>query len=274
MITPGEAYNIPLVNACAVYTVSKTPVYSSPGLKGEKVTEIPAWTVVHYEGLTDKSFDDEKMVRWLFVSWQDPKTLISTNGWAAQNHFERLTNEFQPNRVKNGTNLNSQDFLGEMCVAFVLGRSLQEVIEGLRVPKPDLISKIFRLRKQSLSHHQMQRLFQRFKIEPLWMVDVLLDTVVGAPVFTPLNVLKRTAKLSPLFEVWIDPLKQGRLCPQNGTGAVLLRSWVVVTKITPDGVADGWVELFNPFVNQVQRYVWYTFAESVGNPNGLAVYIT
>jgi hypothetical protein len=48
--------------------------------------------------------------------------------------------------------------------------------------------------------------------------------------------------------------------------------WVVVESIEPDEVNAGWVVIYNPFPNKLQRYSWRQFEASIGsNPFGLVV---
>jgi hypothetical protein len=48
--------------------------------------------------------------------------------------------------------------------------------------------------------------------------------------------------------------------------------WGVVESIEPDEVNAGWVVIYNPFPNKLQRYSWRQFEASIGsNPFGLVV---
>ena len=92
----------------------------------------------------------------------------------------------------------------------------------------------------------------------------LRDPLLARPVVTPGRMAAVLAEHRAIVGVKINK-STGDLRPSG------ILHWVVVESVIPDGVNRGWVELYNPFPNRMQRYSWAEFVVSMGAPYGILV---
>lgn len=88
--------------------------------------------------------------------------------------------------------------------------------------------------------------------------------------------LSKSVLLSPnrIKEVLREGYKLVWGCSIAGTGELQkggIRHWIVINNITPDGIDEGWVEIYNPYTDRKKMYSWRIVIESAGIPVGLFV---
>ena len=172
-------------------------------------------------------------------------------------------NDFEQYFIFNG--LKQVNGCGELCVAFVLGISLQEMLENWQVKAPSFWKRIFGGgRARGTGSGELSEMFSIFAQESIQLTTALFEPHIKRSRYTIKGMQRLLETGSVIASVNID----------GGTG--LLRGsgvlhWVVVTKITAERNGIGFVEVYNPAMNRIEVYSWMEFLSSARLPYGVYV---
>jgi hypothetical protein len=205
----------------------------------------------------------------------------SLKGWVYSGYLEELVNEFPQGAVPTTTqtptpNDAAQDIVflgnvqynlcGEFCVAFIAGDTIDHFLSQWQPRSPSVFSRIFLGgRSRPTGAGDVLDMLSVYGLTGQDLAGLLADRIKNGLLLTPGRVAAISADHHIILGVNIDKFT-GSL---RGSG---VGHWVCVEKVVPDGIGRGWVEFYNPFVNQIQRESWATVAASMGTqPYGLAV---
>jgi hypothetical protein len=172
-------------------------------------------------------------------------------------------NDFEQYFIFNG--VKQVNGCGELCVAFVLGISLQELLENWQVKLPLFWKSIFSGGKaRGTGSGELQQMFQIFAQESKQLTTAIYEPHIKRSRYTIKGMQRLLETGSVIASVSID----------GGTG--LLRGsgvlhWVAVTKVTAERNGLGFVELYNPAMNRIECYSWQEFLNSAHQPYGVYV---
>jgi hypothetical protein len=172
-------------------------------------------------------------------------------------------NDFEQYFIFNG--IKQVNACGELCVAYILGISLQELLENWQVKLPSLWRSIFGGgRARGTGSGELRQMFDIYAQENMELTSALYEPHIKRSRFTIKGMQRLINKGSVIVSVNID----------GGTG--LLRGsgvlhWVVVTKISPERNGLGLVEIYNPAMNRIECYSWQEFINSARQPYGVYV---
>lgn len=237
---------------------------------GARVEETGNTQVVHYNGV-------ESLWREVFYE----TSARAYCGWMYAAFLEELVNEFplsvveiryqtvEPNDAaqymiwKNNVQYN---LCGELCVCYITGDALDLMLTKWEAKEVSLFRSVFGGgRARGTSPFELNSMLAVYGYIPsIRLEDGFYDRVLERALVSP----GRMAKLLETHRAIAGVKISGSTGTLQNSGVL---HWVVVEKVIPDGVNRGWVELYNPFPNQMQRYSWSEFAASMGSPYGLLV---
>jgi hypothetical protein len=172
-------------------------------------------------------------------------------------------NDFEQYFIFNG--VKQVNACGELCVAFVLGISLQELLENWQVKLPTFWRSIFGSGKaRGTGSGELSQMFDIFAQESQQLTTAIYEPHIKRSRYTIKGMQRLLETGSVIASVNID----------GGTG--LLRGggvlhWVAVTKVTAERNGLGFVELYNPAMNRIECYSWLEFINSARQPYGVYV---
>ena len=172
-------------------------------------------------------------------------------------------NDFEQYFIFNGvTQVNA---CGELCVAYVLGISLQDLLQNWQVKLPSLWRSIFGSgRARGTGSGELRQMFDIYAQENQELSSALYETHIQRSRFTVSSLKRLIERGSAVVSVNIDSAT-GLL---RGSGVL---HWVVVTKVSPERNGLGLVELYNPAMNRIECYSWSEFINSAHEPYGVFV---
>lgn len=244
-----------------------TPLFEKPG--GRKLLDLPPYAIVDATDTQDG---------YAIVEWRDNSNRPHV-GWANCDLLEDYVREFPSGVVltQNPTP-NPNDFeqylvrfgnnlCGHFCVAFVAGWKFE--IEGwLDTLKP---------------YPWYARLFPggMGRTTGIADLDKLLSTFEGYQTPSP-TVDKALTRSAPKIAKYV-PGRVAEILTENyiiagckidrGNGRLRgsgVPHWVVLDRCVPDRFG-GWIELYNPAPDSMERYSWQEFIASAGQPFGIVV---
>ncbi len=174
-----------------------------------------------------------------------------------------VPNDFEQYFIFNG--IKQVNGCGELCVAFVLGISLQELLENWQVKLPIFWKRIFGGgRARGTGSGELSEMFDIFAQESSQLTTAIYEPHIKRSRYTIKGMQRLLETGSVIASVNID----------GGTG--LLRGsgvlhWVVVTKVIAERNGLGFVELYNPAMNRIEYYSWLEFINSARQPYGVYV---
>lgn len=155
---------------------------------------------------------------------------------------------------------------GEMCAAYLLKVSLDDLLAEWQREKPTLYQRVFNLfgdkHARGTGVGEVETMLESFAHSAKSLADVLRDPVLKYPRYTP-NALYRLVGKA-IVGVKINKYT-GRL---QATG---VPHWVVVVDVFPERTGYGLVHVYNPFPNCIEVYSWPEFIASAGVPNGVVM---
>ncbi len=258
-----------------MWTTGQAPLRQTAGT-GQKLLNIPPRTVVDFSEEEVEITYQGKNTTWLKVTYRD-KT-----GWSYASFFEKHEERYPDDEVQiDNKTPNTDDFeqyfyyegrvkhnmCGQLCVAWILGKPVVEVLESWKVGSPPFYLRIFGgLADRGTNTNDLDNLFSQFDFQTpcLRFGTGLKDPVLGRPLVTPRRMEKKLETHQLISSVHMDR-GNGNL---RGGGAL---HWVVVDRVIPNGVDRGFVELYNPAPNRVQLYSWSEYIKSAGSPYGVWV---
>lgn len=142
---------------------------------------------------------------------------------------------------------------GQMCMAYLLELPLKTVLDEWQAKDPSMYQRIFRTSKKATGTSDGD------------LIHMLGLFGEKAHSLTMKKYSPATLKPSIIASCNID----------GGTGALRgagVLHWVVVVDVVPDRQGFGWIDVFNPFQNCVERYSWREWLASTRNsPYGVEV---
>lgn len=152
---------------------------------------------------------------------------------------------------------------GELCVAFILGISLQEMLENWRLKQPSFWKRVFAGGKaRGTSSGELGEMFDIFAQENMELTTALFEPHIKRSRFTIKGIQRLLDAGSIIVSVNIDGVT-GLL---RGGGVL---HWVVLTDVMPERNGLGLVQLYNPAMNRIEVYSWQEFINSAHQPYGI-----
>lgn len=259
-----------------------TSLWTKPDLKDIKLCDLYKGTIVYP---TDEFADVAQR-----VLYKTSKGVL--NGWVYRGFLELVRNEFEPGVVPVppttyiDPNRPAQyivwdgrvqyNLCGEFCASYIFQESIESVqpeqvvlSRFLNRWKSKPVSLYHRVFKGGLARttgiSDLRDMVAVYGGEILEIQDCIYDPVANGFLFTP-----------ELMADWLETGWQAIIGCRIETRYGRLRSsgvlhWIVVDRVVPDDINNGWVEIYNPFPNQRQRLSWEVFAASVNIPYGIFV---
>jgi hypothetical protein len=170
-------------------------------------------------------------------------------------------NDFEQYFVFNG--IKQVNACGELCVAYVLGISLQEMLENWQVKAPTFWKSIFGGgRARGTGSGELVQMFDIFAQPSVQLTTALFEPHIKRSRYTISGMRKLLESGSVIASVNMD----GASGFLRGSGVL---HWVVVTKVSPERNGLGWVEVYNPAMNRIESYSWQEFINSAHLPYGV-----
>jgi hypothetical protein len=174
-----------------------------------------------------------------------------------------MPNDFEQYFIFNG--IKQVNACGELCVAFVLGISLQELLENWQVKLPAFWKSIFGSgRARGTGSGELSQMLEIYAQESQQLTTAIYEPHIKRSRYTIKGMQRLLETGSVIASVNIDG-GNGLL---RGSGVL---HWVVVTKVTAERNGLGFVELYNPAMNRIECYSWLEFINSARQPYGVYV---
>jgi hypothetical protein len=172
-------------------------------------------------------------------------------------------NDFQQYFIFNGvTQVNA---CGELCVAYVLGISLQELLQNWQLKLPSLWRSIFGSgRARGTGSGELRQMFDIYAQVNQELTSAIYEPHIKRSRYTIKGLQRLIGNGSVIVSVNID----GATGLLRGGGIL---HWVVITKISPERNGLGLVQLYNPAMNRIECYSWQEFINSAHEPYGVYV---
>jgi len=235
-----------------------------------KIMDLPERTIVESTGEKREPYEEVRYIteNSAFTGWVHGADLedyienfprdcvVIYNQTPAPNDFEQY---FLFNGIKQ---VNA---CGELCVAFVLGVSLQELLENWQIKLPIFWKRIFGGgRARGTSSGELQEMFEIYAQESKQLTTAIYEPHIKRSRYTIKGMQHLLETGSVIASVNIDS-STGLL---RGSGVL---HWVAVTKVTAERNGLGFVELYNPAMNRIEVYSWQEFINSARQPYGVYV---
>lgn len=142
---------------------------------------------------------------------------------------------------------------GQICVSYILGLPLADVLEKWKTLDVPFYKRVMGASGKT-GNYDLIRLLDLFGMTA-----------------SPLTIKKYTPRLfAELVKQAKGVIVSVHLNTSNGSiagGSVL--HWSVVTQVVPEGIEAGWVFLYNPFTNSIQKLSWREFLSTTRSPYGV-----
>lgn len=254
------------------WTVSQTPFRTAPW--GELIQNIPPHVLVEETGRTEDVLKGSECSNWSEIAYG--KSL----GWCysgyLEDYLERYplevfiatptppTTDAEQYTIYEGR--TKYNLCGELCCAYLLHRGLIELLDKWKTEKPAYYTRIYKgVLDKGTGIDDLYSIFTMYGYVPgMLRFDLgLKDYVLSRAVLTPRRLLKMLEDYGPA----IIGVRIGSVSGHLQVSGVA--HWVALTGVDPNGIDDGFVEVYNPFKNRRQLYPWDQFYASVGSPWGL-----
>ncbi len=235
-----------------------------------KIMDLPERTIVEATGEKKEPYEEVRYTT---------ETNVFT-GWVHQGDLENymenyprdcvviynqtpLPNDFEQYFLFNG--VKQVNACGELCVAYVLGISLQELLENWQVKLPIFWKRIFGGGKaRGTGSSELGEMCGIYARESQQLTTALFEPHIKRSRYTLKGMQRLLETGSVIASVSID----GNSGLLRGSGVL---HWVAVTKITPERNGLGFVEVYNPAMNRIECYSWLEFINSARQPYGVYV---
>ncbi len=251
------------------------PFLSEPG--GRKLRDVSLGALVEATGEQATTNGPRGEQTWSQVIYRDQ------TGWIYDAYLEDYVQKF-PNREVKIPNPTPDPFdaaqymlvdgrikrnlCGELCVAFIAGDDIETFLKKWSEASPRYYDwALGQNSDKTIGIDGLESMFAVYgELGPrLHFDEGLRDPYMGLKV-SPGRLKKMLETYYLLVAVHID-LITGRL---KGDGLI---HWVVLDKVTPNGVNTGLVELYNPFPNRREEYSYDEFLRSVGPVSGNGLWV-
>ncbi len=239
--------------------------------RGNKILDIPAHSIL--DSVPESKDVSTELTEELFKT--RTKDYV---GWIYSDYLEPLSFEFPENVVESESQTTypydaaqyiiwrkniQYNLCGEFCVAHVFGKSIDEFLIDWESKSPVMFNRVFKSGwSQPTGVGELKDMVGVYEGDYKNLED-LRDQHGKYIILSPMRLMVQLKDWKLILGCKISGAS-GELQP---TG---ISHWVVVLKVIPDGFG-GWVEVYNPFPNRVERYSWRELIKSVGIPYGLFV---
>lgn len=254
-----------------LWTNGLTPLRDLPNSASRKLLDIPFGMVVTATGANSGDWIE-------VVHVTDSKRFV---GWGYVGYFEPYAEEYPASVVSiQSPTINPHDaaqymvwrgkvqynLCGEICVCYIVQDDLEQMLTKWEAKQINVFKRVFGTgMARGTNAAELNSMLSVYGYEPSISLEAgLRDPVRQRAVITPGRVANMLNAYRAIVGVKISK-STGNLQP-NG-----ILHWVVLEAVIPDGINRGWVELYNPFPNRMQRYSWNEFTQSMGAPYGLWV---
>lgn len=254
------------------------PLRDAPS-KGRQILAMPFGALVETTGEKTTALLSGQPTEWLEVIYTG-KT-YSKRGWVYAEYLERYVNEFAgdvvniPYPTSDPTDAaqymvwlgNTQfNLCGELCVCYIVGDGLDVFLSKWQAKAINIFKRVFADgRSRGTSITELDSMLWVYDFPASLRLDTgLRDDVLKRPLISP----GRLAQMLETYRGIVGVKISGTTGNLQSAGIL---HWVVLEKVVPDGINRGWVEIYNPFHNRIQRYSWNEFVLSMGAPYGLWV---
>jgi hypothetical protein len=170
-------------------------------------------------------------------------------------------NDFEQYFIFNG--VKQVNACGELCVAYALGISLQEMLENWQVKAPSFWKSIFGGgRARGTGSGELMQMFDIFAQPSKQLTTTLFEPHIKRSRYTIKGMQRLIENGSVIASVNID----GNSGWLRGSGVL---HWVVVTRVIAERNGLGFVEVYNPAMNRIEYYSWAEFINSAHEPYGV-----
>jgi hypothetical protein len=146
------------------------------------------------------------------------------------------------------------NFCGQLCVCYSLGLKLSDFLNTWYTKQPSLYQRIFGAgRARGTGPGELVEMYQFMDINAKLYNDKQ---------YSPARLQSLASHV--IVSTRIDTAT-GRL---NGGG---VGHWVLVTDVIPERTGYGFVDVYNPFPNRLERYSWAEFIASARMPYGVII---
>ena len=244
---------------------------------GVKSLDIPLGTIVEATGKQIEVSESNRQALWSEIIYRDQ------TGWIYDPYLEDYTEKY-PGDVVHIANPTPDPFdaaqymtvngrvkynmCGELCVAFIVGDDIETFLAKWKEKSPNYYSWAVsgdNDRLTTLDALDSMLDIYDYAVPSQRFATGLTDPLIGFKI-SPGRLKDMLRGNYLIAGVNIDVLS-GRLRGQ-GTD-----HWVVVDKITPNGINQGWVELYNPFPNRREEYSYDEFIHSAGPSSWIGLWV-
>jgi hypothetical protein len=249
------------------WTNGVAPLRISAKAGAALIMNIPEKSLVIPTGERSGSFervvywtDKQPYVGWVYIGWlEDYEEHYPANCVEIPNQTPDLRDAAQY-FLLNG--IKQTNICGEACAAYILGKSLQEILDNWKREEPSIWKSVFGEGKlRGTGYGELISIFEIYSVQAKSLTDMLTDPVIARPRYTVSGLRDLVASGNVIAGVNID--NAGRLKPSG------MRHWVVVTAVHPERTGYGTVEIYNPFPNRIEIYSWNEFHTSAKVPTGV-----
>jgi hypothetical protein len=256
------------------WIIQSAPLRQSPAT-GKKLVDIPFGAVVQATETEPRAHRwDGEEAYWREVVYQ------RFTGWVYAGYLERLTHVYPANLVtipnQTPSTADAAQYMiwrgqvqynlcGELCVCYITGNSLESLLAQWEARAPGMFKSVFKNNQsRGTTVTELESMLAVYSRSSHRLERGLHDPILGRALVSPRRMQELLQHDAAIVSV--------RIHPQTGNLQVTgILHWVVLTEVYPDGVNRGFVEVYNPFPNQVQRYSWAEFIAAMGVPYGLWV---
>ena len=148
-------------------------------------------------------------------------------------------------------------------MAYILGITLQEMLENWQVKAPSFWKRIFGSGKaRGTGSGELAEMFDIFAQTSIQLTTALFEPHIKRNRYTITGLQRLLESGSMIASVNMDSTT-GWL---RGSGVL---HWVVVTRVIPERNGLGFVEVYNPAMNRIEYYSWQEFINSARQPYGV-----
>ena len=245
------------------YNIKFCPLWKDTN-RTVKVCDLPAESILLYDGVDDGIF--------MQVTYQTAVPLI---GYVVKTLLEPIEYELPINIVKipyqTATLQDAAQYMiwmgnlqfnmcGELCICYVFNLALDELLTRWKAKPLSKFQQVFGTGKARGTNAN----------ELADMADMYPSEVISITSFNNLPLTARRVR------TWLDAgwysvigvkieKQKGRLRPAG------ILHWVVIVQCESWGINQGWVTVYNPFSNSLEKYSWNEFSVSCGTPMGVFI---
>lgn len=258
------------------WVVNYAPLRDSPG---GRIMLTPMLTGSIVEATGNESRIKYNSLDTLWVEVLYVNSVRAYRGWVYSEFLEQYSEEFPGDVVSiQSPTIDPTDaaqymvirgqkqynLCGELCVCYIYEEDIEVFLEYWEAKEISIFRRIFGSGKaRGTTAEELKSMLSVYGPDLSMNLDKgLWEPVLNRPLVTPGRMAKMLETHRAIVSVHID----GATGNLRGGGIL---HWVVLDQVIPDGAGRGWVELYNPFNNRVQRYSYDELIKSMGGLYGV-----